>query len=339
VRNLIKLFCIGQDNKTGDFMKRTAFLALALLALMAVGVYAQTEADFVVIVRPNGISVAITDYKGSATTVNIPEKIKNLPVTMIESGAFSDYTKITSVVIPKGVIYIEGSAFDGCTGLTSVTIPNSVTKIGSYVFQDCSSLTSVTFAGSITSSGFNEYAFLGQGDIRDKFFAAGGGAGTYTRPAGGTTWTKGATVAAANPEADFTVTAVGNGISITGYKGSVLAVIIPDKIQNKPVTVIGSSVFRTQNITSVIIPSSVTEINQSAFSTCKELTSVTIPDSVTKMGGYVFSNCSSLTSVTFGGANTVFSANDFPNGRDLLTKYKAGGAGTYTLTGETWTKK
>ena len=327
-------------------MKRTVFLAVALFALMAVGLYAQTEADFVVTVNRDGKSVTITDYKGSATTVNIPANIKNLPVTMIECGAFSGYNKITSVVIPNGVTSIEASAFEGCTGLTSVTIPSSVRQIWNDAFKDCKSLTSVTFAGSIPSSGFYSDAFLEQGDIRDKFLAAGGGAGTYTRQSGGTTWTKqaastAAPAAAGNPEADFTVTAVDNGISITGYKGSVLAVIIPDKIQNKPVTVIGNNTFRNKKITSVIIPSSVTEINLSAFSDCKELTSVTIPDSVTNIGRYAFTGCSSLTSVTFGGANTKFTAGEFPEGSDLLAKYKTGGAGTYTRAsgGTTWTKK
>ena len=43
------------------------------------------------------------------------------------------------------------------------------------------------------------------------------------------------------------------------------------------------------------IPSGVTEIAQSAFSSCTSLKSVTIPTSVTKIGSYAFSNCTSLT--------------------------------------------
>ena len=52
-----------------------------------------------------------------------------------------------------------------------------------------------------------------------------------------------------------------------------------------------------------------------------------------------FANCANLNSVTFGGANTTFGATDFPDGMDLAQKYKAGGAGTYTKSGRTWTKK
>ena len=51
------------------------------------------------------------------------------------------------------------------------------------------------------------------------------------------------------------------------------------------------------NITSVIFPSTITSISDSAFGNCGGLTSVIIPESVTNMGRAVFAYCSSLTSV------------------------------------------
>ena len=50
-------------------------------------------------------------------------------------------------------------------------------------------------------------------------------------------------------------------------------------------------------LTSVNIPSSVTEIGDGAFSGCSGLTSVNIPSSVTKIGDGAFRECSGLTSV------------------------------------------
>jgi len=216
-------------------MKRKVFLALALFALMAVGLYAQTEADFKVKKSADGNSITITRYNGTAKDVKIPEKIQNLPVTSIGNGAFQDRPSLTSVTIPDSVTSIGSVAFESCTSLTSVTIPNSVTIIGSGAFYNCANLTSVTFAGSIPSSGFHANAFSELGDIRDKYLAAGGGAGTYTRPSGGTTWTKGASAtsapAAAAPAAftlngvwtrsdgmKITITENGQNITITGDK-------------------------------------------------------------------------------------------------------------------------
>jgi len=330
-------------------MKRTVFLAAALLALMAVGVYAQTEADFDVTVSKDGKSVTIDGYKGSATAVNIPARIKNLPVTIIEGSAFDSNDKITSVTIPNGVTNIGLMAFSMCGKLTNVTIPASVTNIGNQAFGACSFLTSVTFAGSIPSSGFHANAFMYIGDIRDKYFATGGGAGTYTRPnPGSTVWTKGtsaaAPAAAGTAGLKFDLTPDGKGYSVSkGTVGVNVAVIIPDSYNNLPVTQIGRDAFSMTFITSVTIPNSVTSIGHLAFANCRDLTSVTIGSGVKEIGMRAFDVCDKLTSVTFQGtipANSINSAGDtFPG--DLRAKYIAGGVGTYTRPsgGTTWTKK
>jgi hypothetical protein len=369
-------------------MKRKVFLALALFALMAVGLYAQTEADFDVSKSADGKSVTITGYKGKATVVNIPAKIQNLPVTSVRG--FKGNTSITSVTIPNGVTSIGGSAFNGCTSLASVTIPNGVTSIGNnafygctslasvtipngvtsigymafavcrkltsvvipnsvtsienmafdtcdsltsvtigsgvksiedFVFNNCRSLTSVTFAGSIPASGFDDNAF--PGDIRAKYLATGGGAGTYKRPDGTSlVWTKGgsatAAPAAGTPELAFKLKSDGKSYIVSKQRPlSDIPVIIPATYNNLPVTTIDSM----------------------AFSECVMISNVTIPASVTMIEVAAFSGCIGLKSVTFEGAKTTFGWTDFPNGRDLRTKYEAGGAGTYTLSGNTWTKK
>jgi len=307
-------------------MKRKVFLALALFALMAVGVYAQTEADFEVIKSKDGKSITIDEYKGKATAVNIPAKIQNLPVTEIGSKAFYANRSITSVTIPNGVTSIGKNAFEACINLTSVTIPNSITSIGNLAFRDCIRLTSVNFGGTIPSSGFVANAFGNLGDIRDKYLAAGGGAGTYTRPDGeSTTWTKGGSATAA-PAADGT----------PGLKFD----LTPDKKGY----IVSRGTFNQNSSANLVIPATynnlpVTTIGNTAFNDCAIIPSVTIPASVTNIDLAAFSSCVNLRSVTFGGANTKFNDTEFPEGMDLKAKYKAGGAGTYTLSGKTWTKK
>ena len=51
-------------------------------------------------------------------------------------------------------------------------------------------------------------------------------------------------------------------------------------------------------VTNLVIPNSVTSIEEKAFSDCTGLTSVTIPNSVTSIGEGAFYGCSGLTSVT-----------------------------------------
>jgi predicted transglutaminase-like cysteine proteinase len=97
-----------------------------------------------------------------------------------------------AVVIPaayNGKKVFAVMNFMDCRSITSVTIPASVTDIYARAFQNCTSLTSVTFQGTATNNIYASGADASfPGDLAAKYKA--GGAGTYTRSAGGTVWTK-----------------------------------------------------------------------------------------------------------------------------------------------------
>jgi len=355
-------------------MKKNLVLTVALIALVGFSAFAQdAESDFQVTKAADGKSVSITKYVGKNTTVNIPSKIQNLPVTAIGIQAFRTQGRIISVIIPEGVTTIFDKAFELCSSLETITIAASVSEIRTDAFAACNMLKSVTFLGNNSKGVAVNVGFYG--DLREKYLA--GGPGTYK--ISGSTWTKqAATAAPANtgtPGLEFTL--INNNKEYSVSKGTVEngAVVIPASYNNLPVTTIADRGFERTSITSVnipnsvktigvgafvlcasltnvTIPNSVNTIGGAAFGYCSKLTSITIPSSVTKIDNGTFSGCSSLTSVTFAGqintSNFTSNTGDtaaFPG--DLRDKFYAtdktkGTAGTYTRpngTSTTWTKK
>ena len=111
----------------------------------------------------------------------------------------------------------------------------------------------------------------------------------------------------------YDVSLDGTYAEVVGYLGTSQRVRIASEYKGLPVTTIYSSAFKNSNITTVIIPDSITTIGNYAFQSCSSLTGVTIPDSVTTIGDNAFSWCSSLTSVTIGDSVTTIGNNAFSN--------------------------
>lgn len=95
----------------------------------------------------------------------------------------------------------------------------------------------------------NEMVAVLGGDAGDK---VGSGGGSVILPE-------------SNEESEFTIAVVADGVSIIGYHGSSLDVVIPSQISNKPVVEIGNSAFANKGIESVLLPGSVKRIGNRAF--------------------------------------------------------------------------
>ena len=135
--------------------KLTVILA-AMLALTACGQRHCPEDHFEATPIDGGAGVMITGYTGGNWEVNIPQRIRRIPVTHIGEGVFRDMNLI-SVTIPRSVTSIGDVAFWG-NQLTSVTIPRSVTSIGTLAFAN-NQLTSVTIPNSIRVTDIGAGAF------------------------------------------------------------------------------------------------------------------------------------------------------------------------------------
>ena len=202
----------------------------------------------------------------SLTSLTIPSS-----VTSIGSSAFSGCSGLTSLTIPSSVTEIDHSAFSGCSGLTSLTIPSSVTRIGQSAFEGCSGLTSLTISSSVTE--ICDYVFKGCSGLTSltipssvtsigyKVFSGCSGLASLTIPSSVTSISSGA----------FLFCGLTN-----------LYYIIDDEIETylskgHPYIDVECGFeyyLNDKKITSVVIPSTITELGEYAFQNCRDLTSV-----------------------------------------------------------------
>ena len=300
-------------------------------ALEAIDHDAYIEADKEVIEKfawgsfnKNGIvKVAGLYQTGTDTMIKSWRKLLTEGVIYVDNGVI--YTNNSSNILTGDLVFpndsnvtsIGDNAFYYCRGLTSITISDSVTSIGSEAFSNCHSLTSIVIGDSVTSIGgraFNgcdsltsiEYNAVEceDFDLNSAIFNNAGKNGSGIKVIIGANVKKipeglfHSVYEERNPKIISVEFEKGNICeSIGGYAFSgcsnLTSIIIPDSV-----TSIGSYAFQScTNLISGIILGNMasTSINSRAFQDCSNLMSIIIPNSVTYIGSDAFYGCNNLT--------------------------------------------
>jgi len=101
-------------------------------------------------------------------------------------------------------------------------------------------------------------------------------------------------------DGDWSYDIEANTATITGYRGTIGNIIIPELVGGYAVRAIGASAFQANTIIAgVTIGAQVLHIGTDSFRGCVNLTSVTIEGNPT-MGNFVFRDCTRLASVDLG---------------------------------------
>jgi hypothetical protein len=285
---------------------------LAILFLTAPFLAADQFGDFTY--TDDGLSITITDYPTTATgAVVIPETIAGKPVTAIGSYAFSGCASVTDVMIPQTVDSIGSSAFLSCGGLTSLTLPAGLTSIENSTFWGCGGLTSVPIPAGVTRVGDN--AFTDCSNMTNISLPASLmniGQNAFSRCIKLTVVTIPANVTSIGTNAFSGCT----GLSAIEVDPGNLAYssaggVLFDKSKTRVIR------YPAAASASYTIPSSVTVIDDFAFSSCKNLVSVTLPASVNQIGRSAFAYCQNLAGVTLPGGLTTIGDDAFNGCKSL----------------------
>ena len=272
--------------------------------------------------------ITIEKYHGSKASVNIPTKIKGLPVTEIGDFAFSDCSSLTNITIPNSVTSIGNGAFEICDSLRSIVIPDSVGYIGYSAFAACNSLESIIIPNSVTeigNSAFSGCRSLTNIIIPDSVTEIGNSAFygcellTSIIIANSVTFIGEQAFEDCSSLRNLIIPDSVKGIGSRAFGGcsSLESVIIPDSIK-----VIGKETFIScSSLKNINIPDSVTDIGEGSFSGCHSLTNITISDSVTYIGKQAFSDCKLLKSIVIPDSVTSIGEKIFENCSSLKTIY------------------
>ena len=134
-------------------------------------------------------------------------------------------------------------------------------------------------------------------------------------------------LAATAVQAQFTFTTNNGAITIKKYTGvGQNTVAIPGITNGMPVVSIGTNAFYEADVTSVIIPNSITNIGNDAFENCT-LSSVIIPNSVISLGSQAFYS-SGLTNVVISGGVASMGTNVFQYCASLISVTLSNGVTT-----------
>ena len=219
-------------------------------------------------IREIAIPETVTEIGSYAFSYCTKLRKMDLPegLTTINSYAFQYCSILKRFTLPSTVTTLGSYAFQHCYDLTSVTIPIGVDTINSHLFRNCTSLNTVVISGSVTT--INDYAFYGCSSLKN-----------------------------------ITIPGTVTTISSNAFKGLVATTAGPIgggyDYEFGWTEAIPANAFRgTSNLTSIVIPESITTIGNNAFYE-SGLTSITLPDNVTTVGTYCFNNCDSLTDVAW----------------------------------------
>ncbi len=292
------------------------------------------------------IGVDLIPNSAFASCKNVEYIVLSDTVTGIGDYAFSDCSKLINIELSDALLTIGNSAFSGCKKLESIEIPNGVTTIGELAFEKCEKLTSVVIPDSTIQIGYGALKgckdlenltipYLGPEEEKEtesetetqieteseteteslpedqSGLETGSGTGTDTG-----TGTGDESNVETEEEAKLYLGYIfGAKQNDEGFIGDSDRNNVANKLKTlvikKGITIGYKAFAGFEYLETIVLPDTITVIEDGAFSKCTRLTTIVIPAGVTVIGADTFSRCSSLTTLTLPEGITSIGDNAF----------------------------
>lgn len=224
------------------------------------------------------------------SNVVVPES-----VTELNNAVFSGCVNLKSVIFPGSLTSIGNDAFSMCTSLKEIDIPDAVQSIGSYAFNGCYSLERVSIG--------RDMAEIGYAAFRSCFSLK-----TLLLP-------------------DSPISFGADVFVGCGSLSKVEVASIESLCKMTFWTEHSNPIYQSERfyidgeeVTEVIIPETISEIDAYTFVNCRNMTSVTFPKTLKTIGFQAFAQCTGLTSVKMESVEQI-DGRAFENCTGLSTVY------------------
>lgn len=228
----------------------------------------------------------------------IPPKVAHqgnlCTVTALGNRSFQNCTKMVSADVPYTVTLMDTYAFYGATKLSKLRLREGLKQIGSFSLSHINGLTSLTIPASVDSI---LGTFVNYSDNLVDIIVEDGN--TKYTDVNGVLFSKDEKLLVAFPHGSTSNYTVPDGTEVIGtnsFRGAsrLENVEMPTSLRE----IQSSAFFDDAAMTSITVPHGVTTIGISAFSNCTGLTNAVLPSTLTSLGYLAFHNTLNLHSLT-----------------------------------------
>ena len=229
-----------------------------------------------------------------AISTEISSCVIHQDARIIMPNAFSYCEKMNDILLPQNIVCIGDYAFSDCTSLKSINVHSGIMHIGRYAFSNCRYLKTINIPETIQTieaGTFYNCESLGKIDIhkrithikKDAFHGCIQLKGVYIQD-------------------------IASWCNITF-----------ENTYSNPLIHARSLYINKNLVNGLIIPNSITSVNEYAFYYCTTPTSIVISNSVTNIGASAFPYCPNLTDVYYTGTEEEWSAISIGSNNTPLT--------------------